>query len=189
MPWIALVGPELEENLSLRYLASSLSVAGYRSELVVFNGEADFPRIVEAIASAEEPPLIVGISLAFQWRARDFLGLAVALREAGYQGHIALGGHFATFASDEILADFPEVDSIVRQEAEETFVALARAVEKGESIDELPGLALRDRRGVPYRTMEAPLPDLTKLPWPDRRGEPAACFGHAIAPLVGSRGC
>ena len=33
------------------------------------------------------------------------------------------------------------------------------------------------------------LPDLAHLPWPDRRGEPAACFGHGIAPLVSSRGC
>ena len=42
MKWIALVGPEIEENLSLRYIASSLAVAGYRSELVLFNQETDF---------------------------------------------------------------------------------------------------------------------------------------------------
>jgi len=189
MSWIALVGPELEENLSLRYLASSLEVAGYRSELVVFNGDADFSRIVDEIAGAAEPPLCVGISLAFQWRARDFLALAVALRERGYRGHITLGGHFATFASDDILRDFPEVDSIVRQEAEETFVALVRAVQANDDLGGIAGLALRDARGVPFRTTEAALPDLARLPRPDRRGGPAACFGHAIAPLVGSRGC
>ena len=33
------------------------------------------------------------------------------------------------------------------------------------------------------------LPDLAKLPRPDRRGEPAASFGQDIAPLVSSRGC
>jgi radical SAM superfamily enzyme YgiQ (UPF0313 family) len=38
-------------------------------------------------------------------------------------------------------------------------------------------------------TPEAALPDLARLPMPDRRGEPAACFGHGIAPLVSSRGC
>src|SRR5438046_1920027 len=32
-------------------------------------------------------------------------------------------------------------------------------------------------------------PDRATLPRPDRRGEPAACFGHGIAPLVSSRGC
>ncbi len=188
MPWIALVGPELEENLSLRYLASSLAAAGFRSELVVYNGDADFAQAVDAIARAIEPPLLVGISLAFQWRAQDFLAFAMALRQAGYRGHITLGGHFATFASDDILREFPEVNSVVRQEGEETIVALANALASGQSL-ELPGLALRDARGEPYRTPEAALPELSRLPRPDRRGEPAACFGHPIAPLVGSRGC
>ncbi len=36
-------------------------------------------------------------------------------------------------------------------------------------------------------TRTAPL--LTSLPRPDRRGEPATCLGHRLAPLVGSRGC
>lgn len=188
MGWIALVGPELEENLSLRYLASSLADAGYRSELVVYNGDHDFAGAIEQIARAPEPPLCVGISLAFQWRAQDFLALAMALREAGYRGHITLGGHFATFASDEILREFPEVDSIVRQEGEETLVHLVRAIEAGAPL-EIPGLALRDRDGTPFRTPEAALPDLGRLPRPDRRGDPAACFGHPISPLVGSRGC
>ena len=188
MAWIALVGPELEENLSLRYLASSLARAGYRSELVVYNGDADFASAIEAIAGAPEPPLLVGISLAFQWRAQDFLALAMALRAAGYQGHITLGGHFATFASDDILREFAEIDSIVRQEGEDTIVLLANAIARGEPLS-IPGLALRDASGEPHRTPEAALPELTKLARPDRRGEPAACFGHPIAPLVGSRGC
>jgi anaerobic magnesium-protoporphyrin IX monomethyl ester cyclase len=188
MTWIALVGPELEENLSLRYLASSLATAGYRAELVVYNGDADFANAIETIARAVEPPAVVGISLAFQWRAQDFLALAMALRENGYRGHITLGGHFATFASDDILREFPEVDSIVRQEGEETIVALVNAVIAGAPLD-IPGLALRNAHGEPHRTPEAALPDLARLPFPDRRGEPAACFGHPIAPLVGSRGC
>src|SRR5205814_394907 len=80
------------------------------------------------ILGAPEPPLAVGLSLAFQWRAPEFLALAVALREEGYRGHITAGGHFATFAAAELLRDFPALDSICRQEAEETLVALARAL-------------------------------------------------------------
>lgn len=191
MSWIALVGPEIEENLSLRYLASSLATHGFRSEIVPFNSEADFAAAVATIANAPEPPLLVGISLAFQWRARDFLALAVALKEAGYRGHVTLGGHFATFASAEILREFPEVDSICRQECEETIVALSKALERGESIvaDSIVGIAARDAKGEPHVGDHPPLPDLATLPRPDRRGEPASCFGHGIAPLVASRGC
>ncbi|HSQ63137.1 MAG TPA: cobalamin-dependent protein [Polyangiaceae bacterium] len=188
MTWVALVGPEIEENLSLRYIASSLQAAGVRVELVPFNQEADFGTALAAVVSAPEPPALVGISLAFQWRARDFLALAVALRESGYRGHITMGGHFGTFAAQEILADFPEVDSIVRQEAEETVVALCRALEQNTALTAIPGLALRDGDRI-VMTAHPPLPDLSKLPRPDRRGEPASCFGHGIAPLVSSRGC
>jgi anaerobic magnesium-protoporphyrin IX monomethyl ester cyclase len=77
------VGPEVEENLSLRYLAASLADAGYRTEILSFNGERDFSRIVAAILG-ESAPLLVGLSLAFQHRAQDFLALAMALRERGY---------------------------------------------------------------------------------------------------------
>lgn len=192
MAWIALVGPEIEENLSLRYLASSLLPHGFRSEIIGFNQDADFGNALAAILGAPEPPLVVGISLAFQWRAADFLAFAVALRERGYRGHLTLGGHFATFASLEILRDFPEVDSIVRQEAEGTMVALAQALASGASIASLTsieGLALRNGEGRPVLTPHPALPDLAALPWPDRRGAPAACFAHGIAPLVSSRGC
>ena len=187
-PSIALVGPEIEENLSLRYIASSLAQVGVTTDLVPFNSEADFATALATIQTAATPPAVVGISLAFQWRARDFLALAVALRESGYQGHITVGGHFGTFAAAEILADFPEIDSVVKQEAEETMVALVAALEKNEPLASIPGLMLRQAEGI-VSTGHPSLPDLAKLPRPDRRGEPASCFGHGIAPLVSSRGC
>lgn len=191
MAHVILVGPEIEENLSLRYIASSLAKAGHETSIVPFNGEADFVPALQTILA--ERPVLVGISLAFQWRARDFLALAVALRDSGYRGHITLGGHFATFESREILLDFAEVDSVCRQEAEETMVKLVDALvrEQGGAradLTSIDGLSLRAGETV-VSTGHPPLPDLAKIPWPDRRGTPAACFGHGIAPLVSSRGC
>jgi radical SAM superfamily enzyme YgiQ (UPF0313 family) len=193
MAKVALVGPEIEENLSLRYIASSLAAAGHESDIVPFNRAADFPFALERVLS--DPPDVVGISLAFQWRANDFLAFAIALREKGYRGHITLGGHFATFAAQDLIVDFPEVSSICRQEAEETMVALTDAVASAGAagrepdLGSIPGLALRTADGAPLLTPHPALPDLAKLPRPDRRGDPAACFGHGIAPLVSSRGC
>lgn len=189
MAHVALVGPEIEENLSLRYIASSLARAGHTAVLVPFNHEGQFGDALRAILAAETPPAVVGISLAFQWRARDFLALAMALREGGYDGHVTVGGHFATFESANVLADFPEIDSVCRQESEETFAALADAVSRGADLRAIPGLLLRTGDGAIVDTGAPPLPDLATLPWPDRRGEPAACLGHGIAPLVSSRGC
>lgn len=187
MAHVALVGPEIEENLSLRYVAAALTARGHTSDIVAFNGASDYgPALAQVLATN---PAIVGISLAFQWRANDFLAFAVGLREGGYRGHIAAGGHFGTFAAREIMTDFPELDSICVQEAEHTFTALAEHLESGRELGDIPGLWLRDRNGVAFSTGHPALPDLATLPWPDRRGEPAACFGHAISPLVSSRGC
>lgn len=187
MAHVSLVGPEIEENLSLRYVASALTAQGHTSDIVAFNRDSDFaPALAQVLASA---PAVVGVSLAFQWRANDFLAFVVGLREAGYAGHITAGGHFGTFAAREIMTDFPELDSVCVQEAEHTFAALAGRIERGEGLDDIAGLWLRDARGQPYSTGHPALPDLATLPRPDRRGEPAACFGHAISPLVSSRGC
>jgi radical SAM superfamily enzyme YgiQ (UPF0313 family) len=187
MAHIALVGPEIEENLSLRYIAASLAARGHTSDIVPFNGPTDFgPALAQVVAAA---PALVGVSLAFQWRANDFLAFILALRQAGYRGHITAGGHFGSFAAAELLRDFPELDSVCIQEAEQTLPALTESVVAGRALGGTQGLWLRKSDGTPYLTGHPALPDLASLPWPDRRGEPAACFDHRIAPLVSSRGC
>jgi len=187
-PWVALVGPELEENLSLRYLAASLSRAGFRSEIVPLNGPADFSAALAAL-SIPDAPLAVALSLAFQWRATEFLALAMALRDKGYDGHITAGGHFGTFAAQPLLADFPELDSICLHEAEGTIVDLTQALLAGQDIETIPGLALRRPAASGPLNSVRPRKHIDSLPWPDRRGEPIRCLGHSIAALVGSRGC
>jgi anaerobic magnesium-protoporphyrin IX monomethyl ester cyclase len=189
MPWIALVGPELEENLSLRYLAAALRQAGFESRILAYNRDEDATAILEQILLAPEPPGLVGLSLAFQWRAPDFLALAVALRVEGYAGHITVGGHFATFAAEDLLRDFPALDSVCRQEAEQTLVALARALAAGRPWADIPGVIARGEDGAARFAPLPEVPDLGTLPWPARDGAPARCFDHGIAPLVSSRGC
>jgi radical SAM superfamily enzyme YgiQ (UPF0313 family) len=216
---VALVGPELEENLSLRYLASSLTAAGFEAEIVPFNSPNDLPRVLAELLDSGEPPALVGLSLSFQRRAKDFFALSIALRQKRYTGHITAGGHFGTFACLEILRDFPEIDSICRNEAEETLVRLAKALAPAEGrrhrhrlcraqqrwagpnavrpynsgsetdLAQIPGLAYRDTGGAVRLTGLPTLPDLHKLSPPDRRGAPSECLGHRMAPLVASRGC
>ena len=186
---VALVGPEVEENLSLRYLASSLGAAGFEPYIVPFDSPNDLPHVLLELLESGEPPGLVGLSLSFQRRAKDFFALSLALRQRGYAGHVTAGGHFGTFACREILRDFPEIDSICRHESEETLVSLARALCLGTEVAEIPGLAYRDAEGEIRLTGLPVPPDLHSLPPPDRRGVPPDCLGHRLAPLVASRGC
>ena len=188
VPLVALVGPEIEENLSLRYLAAALERGGLPCDIVPFNASEDLTRVLTVLCR-EPQPCVAALSLSFQWRALDVLGLAVALRERGFRGHITAGGHFASFAWRDLLADFPELDTICRFEAEHALTELVRAVIAGNRCSNIDGLALRSDDGEPRLTASRRPPALDTLAWPDRRGPAAHCLGHRIAALVGSRGC
>ena len=187
MASVALVGPELEENLGLRYIAAALERAGHPSTILPLDGTGDLGAVRDAILAQQ--PAIVGLSLAFQWRAMDFFALAVALRDAGYAGKIVGGGHFSAFTWREILTEFPEIDLLCRYEAEQTMVDLAGVIDAGGDWRTVGGLGGRADDGSPLETPLADGPAIDALAWPDRRGAPIVCLGHPVAAMVASRGC
>jgi radical SAM superfamily enzyme YgiQ (UPF0313 family) len=185
-PVVALIGAEHEENLSLRYLAAAVEACGYGAELVAFDHDAQLPEVVDRVLAAR--PLVVGISVPFQVRARELLAVAGELRSRGYAGHVCVGGHFATFEYENLLRDFPALDSVVRHEGEGTFRELCAMVLDGRPLGPVPGLVVRGPHG-PQVGPPRLLPPLDTLDMPLRRGEPHDVLGVPTAPLVGSRGC
>ncbi len=185
---VVLIGAELEENLALGYLASTLEARGHRAELVRFDRESDTRDVVEAVIDGA--PAVVGMSMTFQLRAREFGALAQALRAAGFAGHIVAGGHFPTFAFREVLGEFPAIDSIVRHEGEQTLPELVEALAEQRSLDGIRGLVFRGADGAIVDNGVRPLEtDLDALPFPKRSGPPQLHLGVPAAFLVGSRGC
>jgi hypothetical protein len=65
---VLLAGPDVEENLSIRYLASSLQAKRHEASLAVFNSADDVEAVAEQAGEAE----IVGLSVCFQSRAQEF---------------------------------------------------------------------------------------------------------------------
>jgi anaerobic magnesium-protoporphyrin IX monomethyl ester cyclase len=183
---VALVGAEFEENLSLRYLAAAVEQDGFEAALIPFAEAAEIGAVVRRIQRLD--PLVVGLSVPFQTRARACLDLAGALRAAGVGAHIVIGGHFATFEYANILRDHPAVDSVVRHEGELPLRDLCRRLRDGGSPVGVPGTVTRGSDGIvdggPRR-----LPPLDALPFPDRRGAPHKVMGIPASPIVGSRGC
>lgn len=183
---VVLVGAEYEENLSLRYLAASATEAGFDAEIVPFNAAEDLDGAVARTLAAD--PLVVGISVPFQLRARELLGMAAALRDGGFGGHVCVGGHFATFEYENILRDFPAVNSVIRHEGEQPFAWLCDRVRRGLPVTAHPGVVVRGDGGIEVGALHE-LPPLDDLAFPDRRGEPRDALGVLTAPLVASRGC
>ncbi len=181
---VALVGAELEENLGLRYMASSLERDGHEAVIVPFNTIND---VDQSVAEIERfSPGIVGLSMVFTSRAREFCHLANTLRVRGYAGHIIGGGHFAALNCQRLLADFPAFSSVGLGEGEQIICDLARDVDHPAGV---AGLCYRSNdNGIRVNPSAGNPADLDALPFP-RRSEFHSYFGIPIASILSSRGC
>ena len=183
---VLLVGPDLEENLSLRYLASSLRAAGHDPRIAAFETAADAPTVLAAADSAD----MVGLSMCYQIRATEFLALARALKQGKPSRPVVAGGHYASCAAEELLARHPELDLIAVHECERTLPELASLPAwSEETLAKIPGLVFRARDGLGKTAAREALADLDSLPWPDRTGPARLMAGVPTAYMMGSRGC
>src|SRR5262249_18207434 len=89
---VLLAGPAFEQNLSIRYLASSVQAKRHQAPLAVFNSADD----VETVAGLAGEADIVGLSVCFQSRAQEFLTLARRIKQLHPEKLIVAGGHYAS---------------------------------------------------------------------------------------------
>lgn len=181
---VLLVGFQDQDNLGLRYLASSLREAGHEARIESFGTEAGS---LVRLAKGWQPD-VIGFSLIFQFMAPDFAQVIGALRAAGVAAHFTMGGHYASFAPETLLQLIPELDSVVRFEGESAIVELAAAVIAGRPWREIRGIGWRDGDGVRI-TPGRDAVDLDRLPWPDRAD---IAYDRQLLPtasVLASRGC
>lgn len=181
MARVLLVGPDEEENLSLRYLSSALLAAGHHTTLAPFSGAGDVAGVLSLAAGHD----IAGLSMCFQVLARDYLDLAAALREAHPELLIVAGGHFASCAAQPLLAEHAALDAVVIHEGEATLVELA----EGAPPAEVRGVAHRRGDEVVCTEPRPIAADLDALEPPDRRGPIRQVASVSTAAILGSRGC
>lgn len=181
---VALIGAELEENLALRYIASSLEACGHNVDIVPFNSEHDAESAVRQTLAFE--PRIVGLSMIFTARGVEFCRLAKRIREAGFRGHMIAGGPFASFNCQRLVTEFPDFNSVALGEGEGLMCRLAEHLDQLECV---PGLCYRDDSGVARINPAIGNPDkLDELPWP-KRTTFHSYFDKPIASVLTSRGC
>jgi len=181
---VALIGAELEENLGLRYIASSLESKGHQVAIVPLNSEPDADEAIrQTLAFAPE---IAGLSMIFTSRGREFCRFAAQLRQAGYGGHIIAGGPFASFNCERLVTDFAAFDSVALGEGEGIMCALA---ENLDSLERVAGLCYRGRDAKAVTNPATGNADvLDELPWP-KRTTFHSYFDKPIASILTSRGC
>jgi hypothetical protein len=181
---VALVGRRLEHNdhLGIGYLEAALAGAALRRSRHVLNHVDDVLPIARSICT--QVPDVVGLSLQDGGSAVLPLALGELLRRLGYRGHITVGGPFATLARTWLLGRYAWLDSVVRFAGEAPLLALVRALARGDSVVNVPGLSTRAGDGPPADVL-SPLP--TTLV-PVRHGG-MLLLGRKVAHVSATRGC
>jgi anaerobic magnesium-protoporphyrin IX monomethyl ester cyclase len=184
-PRVALIGFQDQGNLGMGYLSAVLREHGCSAQMIEVR---DAP---EAIAERllQWRPLVVGFSLIFQFFLPQYRELAQRLREAGVESHFTIGGHYPSLCHEELLTNFPEIDSVVRYEDEETLIELVARLRAGEDWREVDGIAYRRGGEIVSTRPRALVADLDALPFPDRPREPERVGGFPTLPVLASRGC
>jgi anaerobic magnesium-protoporphyrin IX monomethyl ester cyclase len=182
---VALIGYQDQGNLGMGYLAAVLQERGHIVRMIDIRDGPE--KIAERLAS--RPPLVVGFSLIFQVFLPQFRRVASYLRASGVTSHFTIGGHFPSLCHDEVLAQFPELDSVVRYEGELTLIDLVERLIQGKDWRETPGIVYL-RGGQIVEAEPRPLvQDLDSLPFPYRPFGPEQIGGFPTLPLLASRGC
>jgi anaerobic magnesium-protoporphyrin IX monomethyl ester cyclase len=184
-PRVALIGFQDQGNLGLGYLSAVLREHGCAAQMIEVR---DAP---EAIAERllRWRPLVVGFSLIFQFFLPQYRKLAQRLREAGVDSHFTIGGHYPSLCHEELLTNFPEIDSVVRYEGEETLIELVARLRAGEDWHQVDGIAYRQGSEIVSTRPRALVADIDALPFPDRPREPERVGGFPTLPVLASRGC
>lgn len=184
---IALIGPALQGNLALEYLAAATEAAGHLPRLVRFDSRADTQQCVRQVLDMKADA--AGLSIAFQSTLADHLELARLLRFSGFEGHLTCGGNVPTFCYLELLSESPHLDSAVRHEGERTLVELLDCLGNGTDPKGITGLVWREGHDIAVGPPRPLLKELDTLPCPLRREQPLVVGGAPIAVMLTSRGC
>lgn len=154
----------------------------------------DLPQMRAIIARFQ--PDVVGIS-CLSYSEEIFHGLAAAVKQTCPEALIVGGGPYVSSLREAVLRD-SNVDLLVFDEGEVTFLELLRCLLNGQAYDHVPGLAFRRGDETRITGPRALINDLDDLPIPAfdlvdfdayAAFNPHLDVGGRFAPIVTSRGC
>jgi len=163
----------------------------------------DYKTIKEKIVASE--PDIVGISVPFSFQSGEAHQMAKIVKSINPQILVIAGGSHATIQPEELLAN-NYIDYVVRGEGEYVMLDIVNNLNKGLSINKLPGLSYKNNIGkIIHNPRPLPIIELDKLPFPSRSLLPMdkyfqaaktgrviegmLSFGDRRTSLITSRGC
>lgn len=159
--------PLVTPPLNLMYLAEMINRNNHRAKIL--DGYALNLSSLEITDFVKKfRPDVVLIPLY----SRDLLNVYNLTRALKIQNPnliLILGGHHASQMSDAVLAEFSQVDYVLRGEAEQTIVDLLQSINKNpKTLKHVKGLSYRKGRKHVHNKNQAPITDLDTIPIPSR---------------------
>lgn len=126
-------------------LADLLEKEGYKSHVIHIGLEFILDKnfsIIEWIAKRDIK--IIGLPIHWHYQSYDVMVVAKEIKEHFPDIHITLGGFTASRFAEEIIEEFPYIDSVIVGDGEEPSSALVKAVkENSTSLESVPNLVWR----------------------------------------------
>jgi len=176
------------EPLGMEYIAAALQARGH----VVSLADLRFSPSLDRQLRLARPDL-VGIAAMHALETDEVLALATRLRALAPGVPIVIGGHTAAAYPGPVLSG---AAAVVVDDGERAMPRIAEALERGQSLRDVPGLVVADRSlGTVATEGDPEVFSLDDVPLPDRREvnrwrHQYACLAHRPAWLIETaRGC
>ncbi len=198
----SVVNTPLSSCLMTGYVASTLKSNNHDVDIVDANLYGwSFNETIQELKKRNFK--LLGVHLVYLWEnTEDVFEMLLSLRKSIPDAHINLYGHLPTFASRELLANYPFVDSVTIGEPETTFLELSDTVINNKDTSALytiNGLALNSinckiKEGVLKPNLilnkpRKPVSNLDNLPFPYRNDFELTRKRGISTYILASRGC
>lgn len=179
----------VRENLSLACLASYLRRHSTVKVIIIdsFLEDLSINETVRRTAACQ--PVLIGISVTFLPAEELLKTFLQRLRRAGINCRIVIGGNHATFESERILRNNPQVEAVVCGDGESTLLEIVRRTMAGKGIEDISGIAYRKKGMVQTIPLKPPEKKLDNFPYPARDTLPLVISKNGMASVSASRGC
>jgi len=167
--------------IGLYYVGAFIRERHYDCEILNWHAASQTPELIRETLAAKAPD-VIGISVlhANRWGAIEIARIA---KQINPEVRIVFGGVGATLLWDHFLRHFKEIDFCILGEGEYAFLKVIEAIEAHDlqSIEKIPGVALRKPGAVVKTGEPVRIGDLDRLP------DPAAWF--TFQHVSSTRGC
>lgn len=168
------------------YREPCLSSMTMRSILEGEGIDYDAIEIEDLWYESAEPPRrhydVVGLSTTFLCRGKHVRKVIRWIRDRFPEAKLVVGGQFSNLKYAMLLSEHPDVDYIIRGDAEAALPMLLRALDGRATLDDVPNLVARDEGGSP-RMNRFEYIDIEAHPSPRFQGR------HLSVPYESMRGC